>query len=536
MSALSSANSTETVVAVYVSRGATTNLQVGLRDGIWGWKREQPELSGLRGGEWLVLGLGFSGGSPRTEIDHWRQHRLERVVVARVAGRVFVDDTKVWPDEGPELAYRNRVRISVETEFHAVGLDGSVLPLEVSDALKRSVSGGNARLAAVDSVQWQAFISGDDEGAGEEERGDVPNVVEEFVAEVQASGMGSRPEADERHRAFIASTLAKPLVILAGLSGSGKTQLALRLGEWFGADAHGPRMLVVPVRPDWTGPEPLLGYEDALRDPKDGRAAWMVPDPLRFLLRAVSDPANPYLLLLDEMNLAHVERYFADVLSGMESGQPVLPDLRQGDDGEWRQHDAGRLPFPRNVVVVGTVNVDETTYMFSPKVLDRATVFEIRTRTEELASDPRPLKPARPASNDVRAAYAQLLLRGADLPAADATTAALAEELRTIHDLLTRRNLEFGHRLFADSLRFGRALSLAGIGDRDGQLDLVVLTKLLPRLHGARRRIDPVLRDMRSVCGVDENGKSAARLPRSLAKIDRMLEALSHDQFVSFVQ
>ncbi len=535
MSPLSSANGPETVVAVYVSRDAAANLNVGLREGVWGWKREQKELAGLRGGEWLVFGFGFTGRSPRTQPENWRQNRLERVIVAQVAGPVYVDDTKVWPDEGPELSYRNRVRIGVKAELRDVRLDGSALPIQVSDALKRSVNGGTGRLATVDSVTWQTFISSDDE-ANEGRLRDVPNPVEQFVAEVQASGMGSHPDVDERHRAFIASTLAKPLVILAGLSGSGKTQLALRLGEWFGADADGPRMLVVPVRPDWTGPEPLLGYEDALREPRDGRAAWVVPDPLRFLLRAAADPANPYLLLLDEMNLAHVERYFADLLSGMESGQPVLPDLHRGDDGEWRQRAASRLPLPRNVLMVGTVNVDETTYMFSPKVLDRATVFEIRTRTEELASDPRPLRPARPARDDVRSAYAQLLNGTVELSDADATSAFLADELRTIHGLLARRNLEFGHRLFADSLRFGRALSMAGISDRDAQLDLIVLTKLLPRVHGARRRIEPVLKDLRDVCVAGETDQSSARLPRSLAKIDRMRDAVAHDQFVSFVQ
>src|SRR4029079_17596463 len=101
-----------------------------------------------------------------------------------------------------------------------------------------------------------------------------------------------------------------------------------------------------------------------------GRAAWSVPAPMAFMLKALEDPEHPYLLLLDEMNLAHVERYFADVLSGMESGHACLPNLARGGDGLWRQR-AGAMStvvFPRNLWIVGTVNVDETTYMFSPKV------------------------------------------------------------------------------------------------------------------------------------------------------------------------
>ncbi len=173
------------------------------------------------------------------------------------------------------------------------------------------------------------------------------------------------------------------------MSGSGKTQLALRLGEWFGAGPHGRRFLPVAVRPDWTGPEALFGYEDALRPPKDGRAAWYVPSPLLFLLAAAREPELPYLLLLDEMNLAHVERYFSDFLSGMETRDAILPNLAKGDDGEWRLESSTEplIPIPANVFVIGTVNVDETTYQFSPKVLDRATTFEVRTRTDELAHD-----------------------------------------------------------------------------------------------------------------------------------------------------
>ena len=86
--------------------------------------------------------------------------------------------------------------------------------------------------------------------------------------------------------------MTKPLVILTGLSGSGKTQIAIRFGEWLGAD----RMLVVPVRPDWTGAEALFGYEDALKPIDGGRAAWSVPETLQFFLKAGANPVFPYQL------------------------------------------------------------------------------------------------------------------------------------------------------------------------------------------------------------------------------------------------
>ncbi len=91
-----------------------------------------------------------------------------------------------------------------------------------------------------------------------------------FEAVVDASGLRF-PAGSNLIRSFLCSLLAKPFAILTGLAGSGKTQLAMRLGEWFGTDEHGRhRHIVVPVRPDWTGPESIFGYEDALRTSATG--------------------------------------------------------------------------------------------------------------------------------------------------------------------------------------------------------------------------------------------------------------------------
>ena len=152
------------------------------------------------------------------------------------------------------------------------------------------------------------------------------------------------------------------------------------------------------VRPDWTGAEALFGYEDGLKPAVDGRPAWVVPKPMEFILTAANDPFHPYLLLLDEMNLAHVERYFADVLSGMESGEECLPNLIKGADGIWRVRAQGpdSIPFPRNLWIIGTVNIDETTYMFSPKVLDRANTFEFRVDVNDLQPTVQKPKPCAP--------------------------------------------------------------------------------------------------------------------------------------------
>ena len=233
-------------------------------------------------------------------------------------------------------------------------------------------------------------------------RPDLGEAVRSFSAALRQAHVSFGSRHETLVGAFVVSIATKPLVILTGLSGSGKTQIAIRFGEWLGRD----RLHVAAVRPDWTGAEALFGYEDGLKAEVDGRAAWQVPAPLEFILRAVRDPQHPYLLLLDEMNLAHVERYFADVLSGMESGQPCLPNLAKGGDSVWRPVAGApaRVVFPRNLWVVGTVNVDETTYMFSPKVLDRANTFEFRVDSDDLSTDAR--KPVQCEAGD------QALVRG----------------------------------------------------------------------------------------------------------------------------
>ena len=387
------------------------------------------------------------------------------------------------------------------------------------------------------------MAGGDVAAASHEQEPDLAEVFNAFRAAVVESDLLVPPD---RIRALVAALAAKPFAILSGLSGSGKTQLALRLGEWFG-DTNRERSLVVAVRPDWTGPESLFGYEDALRPlSSDGRAAWHVPATLAFMLDAVADSEHPYLLLLDEMNLAHVERYFSDFLSGVESGKAILPNLAV-EDAEWRVRADGpsRLELPANLFVVGTVNVDETTYLFSPKVLDRAFKFEVRTTTDELRADLKKPAPVPAADPPLLTSYARIAQDSSwHLKHPHPERAALAESLTKLHEVLTISGDEFGHRVLYESLRFASMLAATGDIDVDSALDQVVLLEVLPRIHGSRRRVEPVLRRL---ARYTENPRAssaelneAAPIAESIAlagarlKIDRMMEVLRANQFVSF--
>jgi hypothetical protein len=372
---------------------------------------------------------------------------------------------------------------------------------------------------------------------------DLAVIHREFVDAVKASGLTFAPTST-LVRAFLSGMLAKPFAILTGLSGSGKTQLAMRLGDWLGLDDAGrPRYLVVPVRPDWTGPEALLGYEDALRSAEAKTPVWFVPDSLQFILRAVADPTTPYLLILDEMNLAHVERYFADFLSGTESRQPVLPDLvRRDDDVTWeaRSVPGERLPLPRNLLVVGTVNVDETTYMFSPKVLDRAWTYEFRVDADSLDPDQARPHPVSPAPDDIVQQFCDVV---EDDEWHRRHPYALRDDLvirlRDVHRLLAQAGFEFGHRTMYESLRFAALYSaMASPGapapSVDEVLDHLLMQKILPRLHGSRRRLEPVLVSLEEQSR--GGGAEPTRWPLTHSKVERMLDTVRANQFVSFAE
>ncbi|NCD10681.1 MAG: hypothetical protein EOL98_14970, partial [Negativicutes bacterium] len=174
---------------------------------------------------------------------------------------------------------------------------------------------------------------------------------------------------------FIASLLTKPFLILTGLSGSGKTKLVQAFAQWICEDEV--QYKLIPVGADWTNREPLLGYPNALK-PEE----YVKPDSgvLDLIIQANDHPELPHFLILDEMNLSIVERYFADFLSVMESKKdiPLFPE------GSVNNGVPAKLGIPQNLFIIGTVNIDETTNMFSPKVLDRANTIEFRVTRKEM--------------------------------------------------------------------------------------------------------------------------------------------------------
>jgi energy-coupling factor transporter ATP-binding protein EcfA2 len=328
-----------------------------------------------------------------------------------------------------------------------------------------------------------------------------------------------------------ASLLAKRFLILTGLSGSGKTKLAHAFASWLTESEEQYRLVAVGA--DWTTNENVIGYQDALRPeiyrkPSNGL--------LDVILRAETDASRPYFLILDEMNLSHVERYFADILSAIESSQEIAlhaeaVSLKSSDTDTLLV--PAKITLPKNLFIIGTVNVDETTYMFSPKVLDRANVIEFRATADDIA-----------AFLDVPSAVDMTLLagKGAAFGAAfvqqaateddldSATALALKEKLVQVFKALAPIGAEFGFRTAYEISRFVRFHNkLRGAGWQFNEaLDAQVLQKLMPKLHGSQRRLEPVLKALETFC--IENHCNA-----SLEKIKRMQDRLK-DGFTSFAE
>ena len=330
-----------------------------------------------------------------------------------------------------------------------------------------------------------------------------------FEIHTKKAGLIFSPQLIQR---FIASLCTKPFVICSGLSGSGKTKLAQAFAQWIcNKEADGKKneqYCIIPVGADWTNREPLLGYPNAL-----SKLEYVSPENrvLDLMIRAkenienLNEPTKPYFLILDEMNLSHVERYFADFLSTMESGDniplhAIFPEPK---------NDSNTIPqtikLPKNLFIIGTVNIDETTYMFSPKVLDRANTIEFRLTEEDLEAY---------IDSDVKLDMELLKAQGANmsisfmemaLQVTDKNLKPSEVDLKLFFSELKKSGAEFGYRTANEIGRLMYMLKKLGESG-DNLLDIAIMQKLLPKLHGSRNKLTKVLPILGGFC-LSDNSK-----------------------------
>ena len=322
---------------------------------------------------------------------------------------------------------------------------------------------------------------------------------------------------------LISSLLAKPFLILSGLAGSGKTNLAYSIAKWLSPN-QSQCIKLVPVGADWTGIENILGYPNGLNE-----VDYISKPALDVILHALGNPHEPHFLILDEMNLSHVERYFSDILSTIESNGKIY--LHQ-DKIRSAGHDDiyPEIELPKNLFIIGTVNIDETTHMFSPKVLDRANVIEFRMKDTELGSFL--VNPVKPNLSELEGKgyeeFGKAFVLAAKRPAEVPEDAELRFqcEMLLFFKVLQKHGAEFGYRVAHEAGRFVHFYEKIGVETNveiwfKDAFDCIIVQKFLPKLHGSESKLRGVLFSLADLCA-DKRAWTGSKLEENLARIDEI--------------
>ncbi len=335
-------------------------------------------------------------------------------------------------------------------------------------------------------------------------------------------------------RRYVTSLLAKPFVILTGNSGTGKTRIAKQFAEYLEVeDDNGDKnWLIVPVGADWTDNAKILGFYNPLA--KNGTGSYEKTGILKLIEAANINSDKPYFIILDEMNLSHVERYFSDFLSHMET--PDSPFKMDGYEG-------GELKYPDNLFIVGTVNIDETTYMFSPKVLDRANVVEFKPEKDavmelfgKVESDER-VTSAKDGSAEAFLQLAKEIRNGmCNIESADPDSMnQIRDVFSKVYDVVAEKDFEFAFRTVREVLQYiSAAYEISGKDKTfsfDQAIDEQILQKIMTKIHGNRKEIGALLDKMEKIC----KNETEIRFVLSLKKIEQMKGKLDSVQYASFI-
>ncbi|MFZ5986803.1 MAG: McrB family protein [Bacillota bacterium] len=303
---------------------------------------------------------------------------------------------------------------------------------------------------------------------------------------------------------FYLALKSKPFVILAGTSGTGKSKLVKLFAEALGARVENGRYRLIPVRPDWSDSTDLLGYRDLKGNFQLGI--------LTSFIKEAENKHEPYFICLDEMNLARVEYYLSDILSVMEtrkwSGDRIVTDnLLSGEI--FGSHDEARnaygsLYIPENVYFIGTVNMDETTFPFSKKVLDRANTIEFsHVNLDFTFSSHKGDKSVNLHNNFLRSDF--LILEDC-IEHQDIFNRVILV-LKQINDVLKKSSLHFGYRVRDEICFYMIYNEINTLMPFDEAIDYEILQKILPRIQGSSSHIKRLLLELFEIC-TDNNTKN----------------------------
>lgn len=368
---------------------------------------------------------------------------------------------------------------------------------------------------------------------------------------------------------YLTAMRTKPFLLLAGISGTGKSRIVKQMAfescldiPALRSDKTAPgNYELIEVKPNWHDSSELLGYESEIGGPH-----YVVTPFVRFLVKAMRYPDVPFFVCMDEMNLAPVEQYFAEFLSVLESrkllsdgtitSEPLIKadifskyadqlhrDLDITDTDTYKavydrlKNDGLRLPS--NLIVIGTVNMDETTHQFSRKVIDRAMTIEMNIEDAETPFveffDGKSVLEYKenPSGKDlflpkvVQASEALSILSAED---ADYLKENVPRLLHSLNSALNGTPFKIAYRVQNELILYFFSLREENPDETAEALlaqamDAILMMKVLPRIEGDE---DLLNKPLKTLAQFTENYLQASR------KIAEMQERLPRAHFTSF--
>ncbi|WP_290459727.1 McrB family protein [Romboutsia ilealis] len=329
------------------------------------------------------------------------------------------------------------------------------------------------------------------------------------------------------------SLKTKPFTILAGISGTGKSKIIRLLADAIQAD-----YTLISVRPDWNDATDLIGYKNL--DDK-----FIKGQLTKAILKAQQNTNKPHLICLDEMNLARVEYYLSDYLSIIESRKKVGQDIITDNIVQYQENNETiKLHIPDNIYIIGTVNMDDTTFQFSRKVLDRANTiefsgvdldnlfFEVNEKVESLNVSNDFLKTTYLKTMDIELEYREYAKE-------------VNKKIIEINEILKKSQKQFAYRVRDEILFYLVENKKANLLHEDKAFDYQIMQKILPAISGSEESIYQVLIDLLNfVCetntidSIEEATnylkETKVRYENSANKIIYMLKGYQNDGYVSY--
>ena len=392
--------------------------------------------------------------------------------------------------------------------------------------------------------------------------------IEDFYPTEKTQKTYQKIKSDKtNYEKYLIAIRTKPFILLAGISGIGKSRIVRELafmscpisGKLQYDETTPGNYCMIEVKPNWHDSSELLGYASGIK------VKYLVTPFVKFLVKAMRYPEVPFFVCLDEMNLAPVEQYFAEYLSVLEtrkmngnaivSGSLINKDVfikyeadifidlglkseeRNDLENEWEINTAIEnelkefgLRIPQNIVVVGTVNMDDTTHQFSRKVIDRAMTIEMNhanfaemfSNEDMLQYTLEPLPYELLIADCANAKHAFEFLR----EDSELLKLKSVEIMKTLDEKLQHTPFRVAYRVQNEMVLYFRNMRFTNPGKSFDELfistvDAILNMKVLPRIEGDEDLVEKPLKELLAWSADNGYNSSNAKIKEMVARLER---------------